>query len=82
VDAHEARKCTAVRDQGRRRIVLVEVALEAADPLGVGAGDGEAGEELRDGPRRRGPIHLPQRVHQVLRRYRAPVHLRRSPGGN
>jgi hypothetical protein len=58
VDAHEARKSTAVRGQGRRRTVLVKVALEAAGPLGVGAGNGEAGEELRDGPRRRGPVHL------------------------
>lgn len=58
--------------------VVVEVALEAAGPLGVGAGDGEAGEELRDGARRRGPVHLPQRGHQVLRRHRAPVHRRRS----
>jgi len=34
------------------RIVLVEVALETAGPLGVGSGSGEAGEEFGDGARR------------------------------
>ena len=63
--------------RGRRRIVLVEVALEAAGPLGVGSWGGEAGEELGDGARRCRPVHLPQRVHQIFSRHRAPVHRRR-----
>lgn len=39
-------------------IVLVEIAFEAAIPLGIGSRDREAGEELGQGPRRRCPVHL------------------------
>lgn len=61
--------------------VLVEIALEAAAPLGVRSGEGESGEELGEGAGRGRPVDLPERVHQILRRHRAPIHAGGGGGG-
>lgn len=39
--------------------LLVKIAFESTGPFGIGSGDGEPGEELRDGARGRGPINFP-----------------------
>lgn len=59
-----------------KQIVLVEIALEATGPFGLRAGDGESGEEFREGTRRRGPVHFSQRLHQILSRHVTPIHRR------
>lgn len=56
------------------RIVLVDIAFEAAIPFGVGSGEGESGEEFGEGTRRRRPVDLAEGVDQILRRHVAPIH--------
>lgn len=58
----------------KTRIVLVEIAFEAAVPFGRGSGDGEPGEEFRERTRRRRPVHFAESVDQILSRYVAPIH--------
>ena len=57
--------------QGR---LLVEIAFEAAVPFGGRPGNGESREEFRQRARRRRPIHLTERVDQILRGYVSPIH--------
>lgn len=68
----------------RNRILLVEIAFEAAIPFGVRSGDGESGEKFGERARWRGPVDLAEGVHEVLRCYVAPIHgclriLQRNP---
>jgi hypothetical protein len=58
----------------QKEIVLVEIAFEAAIPLGVRSGDGEPGEEFGERARRRRPVDLAQGVNQILRCHVAPIH--------
>lgn len=67
--------CTQLQDiGGGGKIVLVEVALEAAVPFGVGSREGEPGEEFGDGAGRGRPVHFAQGFHQILRRHVSPIH--------
>ena len=58
----------------RKRIVLVEIALEATAPFGVRSGDGEPGEEFGERARRRGPFHLAEGFNQIFCGHVAPIH--------
>ncbi len=74
-------KCNMYTIRGKpkekdRELSLVEVTLEAGTPFGPRLRGGELLKEFKQRPRWRGPLHLLQRIHQLLRRDITPIHLR------
>lgn len=57
------------------KILLVQIALKAPIPLRSRLRHSELGEEFSQRPRRSRPFYLLQRIHKLLYRHIAPLHL-------
>lgn len=65
---------TQIEGVRQQKILLVEVAFDAAVPFGLGSGNRESGEEFGDGARGQGPVDLSERLYQIIRRHVPPIH--------
>jgi len=64
------------KGERQRKLSLIEVTLEAGIPFGLRRRGGELLKEFKQRPRWRGPLHLLQRIQQLLRCDIIPIHLR------